>query len=1288
MEEQSLLEALRSDDAKYAYTKPRHYFWGKSGEVPSLERLLLGESFTTPPATDFPLENQQELKPMTLATEVSSETQQEPQHNPLDHARIAQDLQLRKAQVDAAVTQLNSGWNPVFLARYRNEVSGGLSEPALRAIVSKMKQGRMLSDRRNTIIRAIETQGNLTEELRLNLFAADSLRRLEDLFLPFKPKRRAASSQVRDKILGVLAEAVWVGDPAVGNLHDTATLLMDPVRGLDSTDRILDGVSSILADMLADQADLRATVRIVLNESGYLKTAKNSRTSDANALDYREFFRFSEPLRQVAAHKIFSIRRGEKSNALEVLIDWNRPAAVRLILDRLPLPEPGQCVGFADFLSNWKPLPAPKPKEPSPEIVASIATLTESTTPVEQAPVLETAGTELGESQPETPLLESTGELTPPDVSASTEAALVATATTDQEAVVPPLETGAEPVVESQILADHPPENPISAFVEDPYSNLSLPKFKLGLPSPEFMSKHPYRAFLERVAERVIHEFMGPSLERETRRELGARSDDYAIGICCRTLRLRLLTPPSPGLRLLAIDPSGRGGCKVAVLDENGDLVEEGMFNAHPPQSRRAEPKHKLEEWIRRHQIEVIVIGNGAGFRHVETVVAELLQELDDRRHGKIKPPEPSLEIHEEAPDSTVLEQAPIEVVEELSAPTEDAKPEVPEENQNQDALEKTIDPEESVFEATTVSEQATAGDETTDHPVPSVELTTLETPSTGEKTVEGVTFVPGTKHSKQGGRKERKTTPFICPSLDHLPPALTSLAFTTIAEVGAAAYGGSTLGREELPNHEAPLRAAINIGRRFIDSLSEMVKVDPQYLVSGVHATEAQGKNLREALEGVLESSVAQVGLDPNKASVAALRYIPSLNAAVARDLVEYRKNIGKFTNRQQLRLVPGMTEDRYLQAVGFLRIADGDNPLDSTWIHPEKYPLAEWILSELKTDSSALRSVSTHQALRKKIEVEGPGIEGKAPAAMPGVNNATVRQVLGELIHGGDDVRQNFTPPLLRHGLLSMESLEVGQEVRGTVLNVVDFGCFVDVGLKDGGLVHISEMANRFVRSPHEMLHVGEVVRVWIRGLDKDKGRVSLTMIRPGADRGPQGPQGGGQGRGRRPGGNRSDGPRPDGQRDRNDQGARPPRREGGHPEQGNRQPGSDRGPDRGPPRGRGPGNAPPRDQRGPVKSLPRGLADLPPRGTSMKQQLGKGKPRAKDPALDATPVGAEVDKTNQSQLVSKPKKEPVKGAAVNLDTLKTGKNMGTFAELAAFLSVPKPDSESETVSPPSEG
>jgi len=1197
----------------------------------------------------------------------------------LENARIAQDLQLRKAQVDAAVTQLNTGWAPVFLARYRSENAGGLNEPALRAISVRLRQNRQLAERRSIILRSIESQGQLTDEIRHSLNAADSMRRLEDLFLPFKPRRRGPAQAARERGLGPLAEAVWAGDPSVGNLVESAEKILDPARGLDSVDKVLDGVSAILSEALADQADLRASVRIILNESGILKASRHPKTSDANAQDFREYFRFSEPMRNLAAHKVFALRRGEKANALEVMIDWNRPAALRLILDRMPLPEPGQSTTWAQFLANWKPLPVQVAPVEAPPVVAAEPTPAEAPAGETSAETTETAAAPVEPTQPEN--ASPTGEATPVE----------AVGSESQEAAPPTEESHtpaeAAPAAESVPVETHPPVR-----VEDPFLQLPPPHFKFAPPTPEHFAKHPYRSFLEKVAERTIHEFMGPSLEREARRDLGTKADDYAIGICCRTLRMRLLAPPRPGKRVLAIDPAARGGCKIAVLDENGDLIEDGSFNPHPPQARKAEPKHKLEEWIRRHQVEVVVIGNGAGFRHVEGLVAELLQEFDDRRHGRIPvvtEVPPSAEV---ASEQQVGENPEATPTAETSAAAE--APATPEPVATEIAAEPAAVGHETAGDSATpvegaVTEGQPAGE--------SGETTPTEEQGTASESTPDAPAAPSVgKTGKGKGEKgaKKQAVAFVPPPLDHLPLPLESLGFTTVPEVGASFYGASPLGREELPQQDSGLRAVISLGRRYIDSLAEMVKVDPQYLVSGVHASEAQGKALREALEGVLESVVAQVGLDPNRATVAALRYIPGLNPAIARDMIEYRKVIGRFTNRAQLRLVPGMTEDRNVQSVGFLRIAEGDNPLDATWIHPEQYPLAEWILKELGVDSSVLRDPQSHARLKQKIETEGPAIEAKAPAAMPGYSNAAVRQVLGELIHGGDDVRTHFPAPILRKGLVPIESLEVGKELEGTVLNVVDFGCFVDIGLKDGGLVHISEMANRFVRSPHEMVHVGEVVKVWIRSVDKDKGRVSLTMIRPGSDRGgpPQhrGERGGQRGR-RGPGhpeGQGGGGPGRDGRPDREHSGHRPPRKEGGGP--------GPRGPGR--PGDRGPGG---RDQgrqgdRGPAgggRALPRGLADLPPRGTSLKQMGRKGKPggggQGEKPPPQSSPAPESVEKapapTTQPQQ-PKSRKEPPKSPVLSQDALKGASPLGTFAELAAFWSAtgdkeppaPKPSDE----------
>lgn len=1200
---------------------------------------------------------------------MQSTTASQPHSENLENSRIAQDLQLRKAQVDAAVVQLHTGWAPVFLARYRSEVAGGLTEPALRAVAGRLRQNRQLAERRSIILRSIESQGQLTDEIRHSLNAADSMRRLEDLFLPFKPRRRGPALAAREKGLGALAEAVWAGDPAVSDLMETASRLVDPGRGLDTPEKVLDGVSAILAETLADQADLRASVRIILNESGILKAIRHPRTNETNAQEFREYFRFSEPMRNVAAHKVFTLRRGEKANALEVLIDWNRHAATKLILDRLPLPEPGQATHFSEFLASWKPLPVP---------VAPVHVEPPAPAPEAPSPAAEAAPEGQVSENPESPAQEVTSAEVVPN---------------PEEAVSVPV---AEPEAAAESQASHhaEPEAPAEPVgnSEDPFLHLPPPKFKFSPPSPENFSRHPHKEFLQYVADRTIGEFMGPSLERETRRDLGTKADDYAIGICCRTLRMRLLSPPRPGKRVLSIDPASRGGCKVAILDENGDLIEDGTFNPHPPQARKAEPKHKLEEWIRRNQVEVIAIGNGAGFRHVEGMVAELLQELDDRRHGRV----PVVETPQ-APQETTAESS--EVL--APAPVEESQPEAVEPPVVEAPSEAThVAPESS--EEAPPAETAPVDGAVAEVPGAEASTETTETAPEGAPSAPEVAKVGRPPKGERGAKKA--AVPFVPPSLDHLPPALESLSFTTVPEVGASYYGASPLGREELAQQDPNLRAVISLGRRFIDSLAEMVKVDPQYLVSGVHASEAQGKALREALEGVLESAVAQVGLDPNRATVAALRYIPGLNPAIARDLIEYRKVIGRFTNRQQLRLVPGMTEERFLQGVGFLRIAEGDNPLDATWIHPEQYPLADWVLQQLGVEAGVLRDPVAHGQLRQKIETEGPSIEAKAPVGMPGYSNATVRQVLGELIHGGDDVRTHFPAPILRKGLLPIESLEVGKEVEGTVLNVVDFGCFVDIGLKDGGLVHISEMANRFVRSPHEMVHVGEVVRVWIRSVDKEKGRVSLTMIRPGSDRGGP-PQHRGERGGQRPrrpmgqgdGPGRGGPPRGDGRNEGGPQGNRPPRRDGGggpgRGPGGPGGPGRPGGPDRGPNRDDRGGN------RGPAQNLPRGLADLPPRGTSLKQMGRKGgpggRPRPGAPGQDkappeANPAGAAPDRDKapiqQPSTAPKPKKEGAKAPVLSQDALKGTSPLGTFAELAAFWSVssdsdpkPKPADES---------
>ncbi|HYV39817.1 MAG TPA: helix-hairpin-helix domain-containing protein, partial [Gemmataceae bacterium] len=395
-----------------------------------------------------------------------------------------------------------------------------------------------------------------------------------------------------------------------------------------------------------------------------------------------------------------------------------------------------------------------------------------------------------------------------------------------------------------------------------------------------------------------------------------------------------------------------------------------------------------------------------------------------------------------------------------------------------------------------------------------------------------------------------RETEEFISEVIrDKLP----ELAYVIVNEAGASVYSASAIGREEFPDHDATVRGTISIGRRLQDPLSELVKVDPQNVGVGLYQHDVNPRRLKESLEGIIESCVNQVGVNLNTASVPLLRHVSGLNQMVARDVVEYRKANGPFKVREQLLQVPNIGPARFVQAAGFLKIPGGDNPLDQTWIHPESYGVAARLLSDLGFGPESLADKNRQDELREKLKTVN--VEESAIRLQAGV--PTLRDILDALARPSRDPREDLPAPVFKKGILRIEDLQPGMELKGTVLNVVDFGAFVDVGLKDSGLVHISQMANRYIKSPYEVLAVSDVVTVWVLNVDQQRHRVSLTMIKPGSQRKPPekrpfqprqgqeaGPQGdhppqGGQGR--------SDG-RPHDQRDR---GRRPGGRPGGPPQ-----------------------------------------------------------------------------------------------------------------------------------------
>jgi uncharacterized protein len=518
-------------------------------------------------------------------------------------------------------------------------------------------------------------------------------------------------------------------------------------------------------------------------------------------------------------------------------------------------------------------------------------------------------------------------------------------------------------------------------------------------------------------------------------------------------------------------------------------------------------------------------------------------------------------------------------------------------------------------------------------------------------------------------------------PPPEPLPEAPADLAYVIVNEAGASVYSASPVGREEFPHLDATLRSTISIGRRLQDPLAELVKIDPQHVGVGLYQHDVKDKALKEAVESVIESCVNTVGVDLNTASVPLLRYVSGLNALVARDLVEYRRTHGPFRRREQLMDVPGIGEARFTQAAGFLKIDGGDEPLDRTWIHPESYNLARQLLGELGSDSGALTDREKVAELREKLRALSP----EQVAARLQVGMPTLHDVVEALARPGRDPREDLPPPVFKKGILKLEDLQPGMELKGTVLNVVDFGAFIDVGLKDSGLVHISQMANRYVKSPYDVVAVGDVVTVWVLSVDSQRHRVSLTMIAPGTERRPPERRGPPPRRDQR-GPQQQQGDRPPreftGQGGPPQQGERPQREHQGHQGQGERPQREFQGGGARPQRGGGRGRD--GDRGGPPQG---GRAALPPRGTT---RMGTGQrggqqrrpqareeppPQAPAQAGEQQAAGTPPAEGQQQQPGARPqpaRKQGKKPAAPRLSqgALSGKEPLSTFGELAALF------------------
>lgn len=831
----------------------------------------------------------------------------------IDLEQVARDLQLPLRRVQATLELLDGGNTVPFITRYRKDQTGGLDEEQIREIDRRVTQLRLLAERKQTILRSIESQGRLTPELSAKIEAAQSTRALEDLYLPFKPRKQTLATVARERGLELLAKEIVDAEATAADLDRRAADFTNSDGPVKTVAEALLGAGHIIAEWFSEQADVRQRVREVVERSGQITSTRiEPAASTTNAAE--------EPSTENST--------SEPENAsTEVAADGDAA-------DSMVVAETEQ----------HDAAPA--------KVEAAVAESAVSIGEVEAASD--------GEAESDV------GQPSPPEVKPAAKAAR-------DKRIDRKKQREADKKKQQERLAlqfrdyfayresvGRVPPHRILAINRAERARIVRVRIEVDEDAARHVAEealvpadHPHAEFLRGCARDALNRLLLPSLERELRRELTDFAEDHAVGVFARNLRTLLLQPPVRNRRVLAVDPGFKSGCKIAALDEFGNLLANDVIHIIGKAEQRAAAKAKLVAMLNEHQLSVIAIGNGTACRQTEEMVAEIIsEELKDR-----------------------------------------------------------------------------------------------------------------------------------------------DVSFVIVNEAGASVYSASPLGREEFPQYDATLRGTISIGRRLQDPLSELVKIDPGSIGVGMYQHDVKAKHLRETLDHVVESCVNFVGVELNSASPALLRYVSGLNQLTARRIYDHRCERGPFTTREQLKEVAGFGEATFTQAAGFLKIVGAQSPLDGTWIHPESYEVAQRILERLGFTVDSLADKGAVAQLESKIAE----IDRDQLATELNVGRLSLDDILANLTRPGRDPREDLPKPVFKHGILKLEDLQPGMELSGTVLNVVDFGAFVDIGLSDRGLVHVSQIAGKYISSPHEVLSVGDIVHVWVLGVDKDRRRVSLTMISP---------------------------------------------------------------------------------------------------------------------------------------------------------------------------------------------
>lgn len=718
-------------------------------------------------------------------------------------AKLAAEFHIRTAQVEQTVALIDEGNTIPFIARYRKEVTGGLSDVVLRDLDERLKYLRNLEERKEEVLRLIEEQGKLTEELKAEIEKAEVLQRVEDLYKPFKQKKATRASKAKEKGLEPLAMILYAQQLTDGAPEDAAAPFVDPEKEVHTPQEALAGACDIIAEMIADDPEITKDVRA---KTLAIATLVTEAVDPEEKTVYEMYYDRAEALAKIPNHRVLAINRGEKEKKLKVKLSLETEKIHELI---------------------------------------------------------------------------------------------------------------AESVI----------RNEKSIFYE----------------------------MLQGTIADAYKRLMAPSIEREMRNMLTERAEAEAVKIFAKNTESLLMTPPVRGKKVIAIDPGYRTGCKVAVLDETGKLKAYTTVYPTEPKKDVAGTEATLKKIVEKFHTDIIVVGNGTASRETEEVVANFI---------------------------------------------------------------------------------------------------------------------------KKNGY---------------------DIQYTIVNEAGASVYSASKLATEEYPDLDVTTRGAMSLGRRLQDPLAELVKIDPKSIGVGQYQHDINQKLLEGALTNVVEDCVNRVGVDLNTASPSLLSYIAGVNMGIAKNIVKYREENGKFTDRKQLMQVPKLGEKAFNQCAGFLRITGGKNPLDATSVHPESYGAAQAMMEKLGVEADAIQH-GGDKDMEKKIKKAYPAKSlTQSIAAMAGdlgVGALTLTDIIEEMKKPARDPREDAPPVVFRGDVKQFEDLKIDMEMTGTVRNVVDFGAFVDIGVKNDGLVHISQLSDKFIKHPMDVVSVGDTVKVKIISIDYDKHRVGLTM------------------------------------------------------------------------------------------------------------------------------------------------------------------------------------------------